>query len=171
MSQFNTIAILAPGEALGAVLAMTLADHREWRVRVFDSAEQMEIYAAIAQIDLMIVDCELSGENLPENLLYRLKDMPKTTPDVIALTRGLSAEGRLVAREAGVDEILIKPMSPLHLEERVAARLRMRDSKPWPREHRDVSFPEAASRVTYVDNVIPLDAWRRDRRDSSHPER
>jgi DNA-binding response OmpR family regulator len=93
---------------------------------------------------------------------------------VIALTRSITPPMRHQAISAGIDEVIIKPMSPRHLLGRIQARLRhrsivgvlggyrgpeRRNRAPMPKP-----YPLPARRAT--DNVIPLFP---DRRKPRHP--
>jgi len=102
---------------------------------------------------------------------------PRDLP-VIALTRAITPPMRQQAISAGIDEVLVKPMSPRHLLQRVQARLLNRSvvgalgsgyRGPERRNRTPVrpSEPRPARRQT--DNVVPLFPDRRAQRPEMGP--
>src|SRR5690606_18060333 len=75
------------------------------------------------------------------------RQLAQSAFQVIALAATVDGETGAAARRAGIDEILIKPMSPKYLLERVLARLRRSPPRPLP-------LPRPRPRVP--DNVVPL---------------
>lgn len=152
-AKLQTICIISDSAALSAVLNMVLAGHPRWRVRCFDRAAEFEEYARIAEVDLVVWDRELGTGDRVDLDLYAPND-----PDVIVLTRGLDAVGRDSCAAGGIDEVLIKPMSPVLLEERVTARLAARKigsvmGLPAGSPIGETTMPDMA-------NVVSLSAWR-----------
>ncbi len=154
-THLHTVCIISESAALSAVLNMVLAGHPQWRVRCFDTAAEFEDYARIADVDLVVWDRELGAGDRVDLDLYAPGD-----PDVIALTRGLSAIGRDSCAAGGIDEVLIKPMSPVLLEERVKARLAARKAGT----RRDIGPSQFAvdgkNAGILPGNVVSLSAWR-----------
>jgi DNA-binding response OmpR family regulator len=69
---------------------------------------------------------------------------------IIALASELTPEVKSATRDAGIDEVILKPMSPRYLVERVLARLAQTERAPARRglNKRDWS--------AFGDNVVPL---------------
>ena len=98
------------------------------------------------------------------------KPSGSTTPSsrsevqVIALSRTITPPMRHQAISAGIDEVIIKPMSPRHLLRRVQARLRPRAivsrpqrlSRPRPPQPRALQSPSPVPSRRQSDNVVPL---------------
>lgn len=121
----KTVAILAANPALSAVLAMVLEGDSRLSVRVFNDEEQLFGHMRFAPLDLLVVDFDREGRPAYEMVeAIRLnnglvsRDLP-----VIALSRAVTPPMRHQAISAGIDEVLLKPMSPRHLLQRVQARL------------------------------------------------
>ena len=93
---------------------------------------------------------------------------------VIALTRRITPPMRHQAISAGIDEVIIKPMSPRHLLSRIQIRLRTRSvvgtlgGYRGPERRDRIFTPIATSTPTRraSDNVVPLFP---DRRRPLHP--
>jgi DNA-binding response OmpR family regulator len=82
--------------------------------------------------------------------------------EVIALTRTLTRKERQEAVDAGIDEVILKPMSPAYLVERVMNRLERRAERiaaegayRGPERRRGLATPVAAYRRV-SDNVVQL---------------
>lgn len=125
-SESKVIAILTANEALSAILQMVLGEHNDLRVRVFNSEAYLSLYMHIAPVDLLVCDYDLEAEGAT-GLVQRLRAKPSIVrPDfqVVAMARTITPATRAACVRAGIDEVLVKPMSPRYLEERVLARLR-----------------------------------------------
>ncbi|PXA99347.1 hypothetical protein DMC47_03745 [Nostoc sp. 3335mG] len=173
----KTVAVLAANTALTAVLTMVLAGDSRLRVRPFESEGELFAYMRIAPLDLLVVDFDREGRpayEMVEAIRLDPRFVSRDLP-VIALTRAITPDMRHQAISAGIDEVLVKPMSPRHLLQRVQARLinrsvvglvgagyrgpERRDRAPLPRPQ-----PTPARRTT--DNIVPLFP---DRRKPRHP--
>lgn len=176
----KTIAILAANPALGALLGMVLAGDSRLRVRPFDSEAELFAYMRIAPLDLLVVDFDREGRPAYEMVEAIRLDPSFVSRDlpVIALTRGITPPMRQQAISAGIDEVVVKPMSPRHLLQRVQARLLNRSivgamgfGYRGPERRNRVptrkSEPHPARR--YTDNVVPLFPDRRTKRPDLAP--
>ncbi len=107
-------------------MASVLATDTGLRVRVFDSEAALYAYMRLAEVDVVV--CDFDCEEAPAaRLVHGLRrDLSIESPDfaVIALTRTITADMRHASIRAGIDEVIVKPMSPRHLLARVQARLR-----------------------------------------------
>lgn len=167
----KTVAILAANPALNAVLGMVLAGDTRLRVRPFDTEVELLAYMRIAPLDLAVVDFDRDGRpayEMVEGIRLDPTLVSRELP-VIALTRAITPPMREQAISAGIDEVVVKPMSPRHLLQRVQARLLRRSvvgalgGYRGPDRRNRVPFrapqPQPSRRVT--DNVIQLFPDRR----------
>lgn len=119
----KTVAVLAATPALSAILAAALAANPLLRVREFESGLALKTYMRIAPVDLLVSDYDNEADRA-DNLALALRLDPgleRRDLQIIALSRTVTALTR-----AGIDEVILKPMSPRYLVERVLSRLRRR---------------------------------------------
>jgi two-component system phosphate regulon response regulator PhoB len=146
----KTVAVLVANPALSSILSMTLAGASSLRVRPFDSEIALRSYLQLASADLVVADFD----SLParaDQLAERLRSdaaIPKRL-QIIALASELSIDTKAASIHAGIDEIIMKPMSPRYLVERVLARLA---KTTVPAERR----PSKRDWSAIGDNVVPL---------------
>src|SRR5690606_34754776 len=129
-------------------------------------------YMRIAPLDLLVVDFDREGRpayEMVEAIRLDLALVSRELP-VIALTRAITPPMRQQAISAGIDEVVVKPMSPRHLLQRVQARLLNRSvvgalgagyRGPERRNRLSVRVPEPHPARRYTDNVVPLFPDRR----------
>jgi two-component system phosphate regulon response regulator PhoB len=162
----KVIAIIAANTALSSLLAMVVAGDSRFTVRIFESEIELIAYMRIAPIDMLVCDFDRAGRpafEMVEGIRLNYELISQDVP-VIALTRAITPPMRHQAISAGIDEVVIKPMSPRHLLQRIQARLRSRtvvgelggyrgperrNRAPFPKPH-----PLPARR--YTDNIIPF---------------
>lgn len=173
----KTVAILAANPALTSVLTMVLAGDSRLRVRPFDSEAELFAYMRIAPLDLVVVDFDREGRpayEMVEAIRLDPRFISRDLP-VIALTRSITPPMRHQAISAGIDEVLVKPMSPRHLLQRVQARLINRSvvgllgsgyRGPERRDRVPMQKPQPQPTRRATDNVVPLFP---DRRKPMHP--
>ena len=163
---YKTIAVLVANPALSSILTMVLASVPSFRVRPFDSELALTIYMRLAPVDLVVTDFD--AENARADLVTRdLRDdggIERPDFQVIALASSVTPETKNLCIKAGIDEVIVKPMSPKYLLERVQSRLKLRAPA-------QASLPQAVRRITPKptagasfragNNVIPL--WPHDR--------
>ena len=161
MAASRTVAVLVGNPALSSVLSMTLSSSPSLKVRPFDSALALSVYLRVATVDLLVLD--LDSRQVPA--LQVLADLgldlgvPRPQFEVVALTAQITPALREAGPSAGIDEFIIKPMSPRYLLERVAARIPAPRSTPaLPRAPR--TPPNAGPRPA-LGNVVPL--WTNER--------
>jgi two-component system, OmpR family, phosphate regulon response regulator PhoB len=159
----RTVAILAAQPALNALLGMVLAGAPNLRVRTFESELTLQVYMRIARVDLVVVD---SDDIEVEAISLLRADDGVETPGfrAIALSALPSRELKQRCDAADVSEIVMKPMSPRYLLERVQARLKegtvlRQPRRPAVRQLVPLDFSQFA-------NVIPL--WTKDRQRPVH---
>ena len=140
----KTVAVLVANPALSSILSMTLAGAPSLRVRAFESEIALRSYLQVAGADLVVADFDgLAG------LAERLRG-DATRLQIVALASELSADSKAASILAGIDEIIMKPMSPRYLVERVLARL----AKPLMPERRKGLHKRDWS--SYGSNVVQL---------------
>lgn len=172
----KVIAIIAANPALSSLLAMVVAGDSRLKVRVFDSEIDLITYMRLAPVDMLVCDFDREGrpayemvEGIRLNGALVSQDVP-----VIALTRAITLPMRHQAISAGIDEVIIKPMSPRHLLQRIQTRLRTRSvvgvlggyRGPERRNRLAVPAPQPLPARRVTDNVVPLFP---DRRKPRHP--
>lgn len=177
----KTIGILAANPALGALLTMVLAGDSRLRVRAFGSDIELLAYMGIATLDMLVVDFDRDGRPAYEMVEAIRLDPGLVSRDlpVIALTRAITPPMRHQAISAGIDEVLVKPMSPRHLLQRVQARLLNRSvigllagGYMGPERRNRVTQPVRTTQIPArrsSDNVIPLFPDRRAARPEMEP--
>jgi len=160
----KTVAVLVANPALSSILTMVLASVPSFRVRPFDSELALTIYMRLAPVDLVVTDFD--AENARADLVTRdLRDdagIENPAFQVIALASSVTPETKNLCIKAGIDEVIVKPMSPKYLLERVQSRLRQRATA-----HQSIHqtlrrmTPKPAPDYRGGTNVIPL--WTQDR--------
>lgn len=160
----KTIAVLVANPALSSILSMVLASVPSFRVRPFESELALTIYMRLAPVDLVVTDFD--AENARADLVTRdlRADSGIERPDfqVIALASAVTPETKSLCIAAGIDEVIVKPMSPKYLLERAQSRLKQR-APAQASIHQTLRriMPKPAPQPDFTGNVIPL--WTRER--------
>jgi DNA-binding response OmpR family regulator len=158
------IAVLAANPALSSVLAMVLAGDSRLRVREFESEIALTAYMRIAPVSVLVLDFDRNGFS-PAGFVATLRADPTVADPrfrVIGLTRTIAQSMRRESLAAGIDEIVVKPMSPRHLLQRVVARLRQdgpfvtAPTYRGPDRRNRLPVTPAPHRRRLADNVIEL---------------
>ena len=152
----RTVAVLVANPALSSILSMTLAGASSLRVRPFDTQLALTTYLHLAPADLVVADFD-SVPSRADRLAQDLKaDRAIASRDlqIIALASAVTAETKRASIEAGIDEIIMKPMSPKYLVERVLARLAKKKAGQIRPERRQGLRRRDWS--SYGDNVVPM---------------
>ncbi|MEO5805996.1 hypothetical protein [Devosia sp.] len=168
----KVVAIIAASPALSSILAMVVAGDTGLRVRQFDSEAALHTYMRVAPIDVLV--CDFDSEEAPaDRLVYALRrDESISNADfaAVALTRTITAEMRHTSIRSGIDEVIVKPMSPRHLLARVQARLRTQRALvtgengyrgPDRRDRISFGVTPVQHQRRYTDNVVALFPDRR----------
>jgi two-component system phosphate regulon response regulator PhoB len=162
----RTVAVCTASPALTAILSAVLAGKVGLRVREFESPSGLVTYMRLAPVALLVCDMEdaelVSALRADDRIIDR--DF-----DVVALSRTLTRAERETAAASGIDEVVLKPMSPAYLLERVVARLEQKAERIAPQQgsyrgrerRRSPSAPVATYRRA-TDNVVQLfpDSWQ-----------
>lgn len=155
----RTVAVLVANPALSSILSMTLAGVSSLRVRPFETQLALTTYLRLAPADLVVADfdsipsrADKLADDLRRDRVIGARDL-----QVIALASELTPEIKMASIHAGIDEIIMKPMSPKYLVERVLARLAKKkaSSAPPPRPEMRLSLRKR-DWSSFGDNVVPL---------------
>jgi two-component system phosphate regulon response regulator PhoB len=118
------VAVLVPNPALSSILSMVLASTPSLRVEPFESRAALTAHMRQAPVDLVVCDFE-DADGIARDLRSDAAPHGRGV-EIIALSSTVDSDSRRRAAEAGIDEVIVKPMSPRYLLERVQARLRQR---------------------------------------------
>jgi response regulator RpfG family c-di-GMP phosphodiesterase len=154
----RTVAVLVANPALSSILSMTLAGAPSLRVRPFESQLALTTYLRLAPVDLIVADFDSEtarADRLAEELHADSK-LERRDFQVIALASSLDIQAKAASMHAGIDEIIMKPMSPKYLVERVLARLARRMPSVKPLRPVARTSPPAEGWARFGDNVVPL---------------
>ena len=152
----KTVAVLVANPALSSILSMTLAGASSLRVRPFDTQLALMTYLHLAPADLVVADFDSiasRADRLAEDLKH---DRAIASPglQIIALASTLTPETKAASIHAGIDEIIMKPMSPKYLVERVLARLaKKKAASARPERRASLRRKDWSS---FGDNVVPM---------------
>jgi len=151
----KVIAVLTASPALSSILGAVLTTVPDLQVRSFESEVALIGYMRFCAVDLVV--CDFDYERTPADMLVReLRAdgmLVRRNFHAIALTGTVRPDMRARAAECGIDEIIVKPMSPKYLLERVQARLNNPDAPPRARLRVVHSAPRT---MAHRDNVVPL---------------
>jgi DNA-binding response OmpR family regulator len=152
----KTVAVLVANTALSSILSMTLAGSPSLRVRPFDTRLALTTYLHLAPADLVVADFDSANARADLLAADLRHDAAIHSPglQIIALASSLTADAKAASIHAGIDEIIMKPMSPRYLVERVLARLAKRERKIPPRPDRHLS--RMRDWTSFGDNVVAL---------------
>jgi len=120
----EVVAIFVSNPALGSILAAVLAANPGLRVRSFESQLALGTYMRLAPVDLIVADfdSDVPAHHLAIDLRADLQ-IERRDFQLLALASAITPELKTVSVRSGIDEIILKPMSPKYLLERVLSRL------------------------------------------------
>lgn len=156
----KTVAVCTASPALTAILSAVLAGKTGLRIRQFESKAGLTTYMQLAPVALLVCDIE------DADMVAALRGDERLAGsglEVIALTRTLTRAQRQMAVASGIDEVILKPMSPAYLLERVLTRLERRSDKiavqagyRGPARRSEVTSMPLAAYRPLGDNVVQL---------------
>ena len=129
-----TIAVVSSSPALASILAAAMRHRNSWHVRSFTSLRELGTYMRIAPVAVIVSDYELADGTISD-FASSIRQGDLAAPDglsIIALARAITADLRRECLASSVDELIVKPMSPAYIEERVEARLRAQGHPRMP---------------------------------------
>ena len=153
----RTVAVCTASPALTAILSAVLAAKVGLRVRQFESKAGLTTYMQLAPVALLV--CDIEDAEMVAEIRHDSKIADRSL-EVIALARAITRKERQQAVVSGIDEVIVKPMSPAYLMERVLDRLVRRSERITAEEHRperrhSQTTPVAGYR-RITDNVVQL---------------
>ena len=161
--QAKVVAVLAASPALTSILGAVLRGHRSLRVRQFESLLALQTYMRLTAVDLVV--CDFDSEDEPANVVARTlrfdSSLQRRDFQVIALASTITTNTKQASLACGITEVIVKPMSPKYLLERVLSRLRsgLPDGTyvgPERRRSAAADMPPMVSYAGYGDNVVQL---------------
>ncbi|HTJ59525.1 MAG TPA: hypothetical protein VL418_18475 [Devosiaceae bacterium] len=162
----KVVAILAASPALSSILAAVLAATPNLRVRVFESPIALQTYMRLSPVDLLVSDFD--SDPAPADSLAGMLRLDERVMrrefQIIALAGRVTAAVKQASIGNGIDEVIVKPMSPKYLLERVLSRLKQPAPQitagPYQGPERRGRLAAAPAGVLAArrlgDNVIPL---------------
>ncbi len=157
----RTIAVLVANPALSSILSMVLASVPSFRVRPFESELALVTYMRLAPVDIVVTDFDSTAARA-DRVTRDLRADQAIPHDyqVIALASVVSPETKDLCIASGIDEVIVKPMSPKYLLERVQSRIARRAASLAGYRPVRPTSPRRPDFSQYG-NVIPL--WTRER--------
>ena len=152
----RTVAVCTASPALTAILSAVLAAKVGLRVRQFESRAGLTTYMQLAPVALLV--CDIEDADMVSDIRND-KALADSNLEVIALARVITRKERQQAVASGIDEIIVKPMSPAYLMERVLDRLVRRSERIAAEENQVERRRQQAPVAGYrriADNVVQL---------------
>ena len=162
----KVVAVIAANPALSSILTMVLAATSNLRVRQFESQTALATYMRLSPVDLLV--CDFDCEEAPASVLARSLRFDETVVrrdfQIIALASSVTENTKQASIASGIDEVIVKPMSPKYLLERVQSRLKRvaaqvaggRYKGPERRGRLPVESATINAFARGSDNVVPL---------------
>lgn len=140
---------------------MVLASVPSFRVRPFESELALVTYMRLAPVDIVVTDFD-SASARADRVTRDLRADQNIAHEyqVIALASVVSPETKDLCIASGIDEVIVKPMSPRYLLERVQSRIARRAASLAGYRPVRAASPCRPDFSQYG-NVIPL--WTRER--------
>ncbi len=150
------VAILTSSPALSSILSMVLDCEEHLNVQSFDRPNVLKTHLRIAPVDLIICDYEIGETLAPQLAIDMRRQLPTRQFQMIVLSNFISAELKQSCNFAAIDEVIVKPMSPLFLRDRVVARLEKTDQSRDSLLTQENTSIQAIPAIKVPDNVVPL---------------
>jgi two-component system phosphate regulon response regulator PhoB len=162
----KVVAVIAANPALSSILTMVLAATSNLRVRQFESQTALATYMRLSPVDLLV--CDFDCEEAPASVLARSlrfdESVVRRDFQIIALASSVTENTKQASIASGIDEVIVKPMSPKYLLERVQSRLKRvaaqvaggRYQGPERRGRLPVESATINAFARGSDNVVPL---------------
>lgn len=115
------VLILTDSAALGSILAASLADENivtHFAETVRDAVGLLRLH----RVKFLISDFEVAGQNVLGFVPALRRAVPYRDFETITLTRAIDNDVQNICRSVGIDEVIVKPMSPRFLRERLITR-------------------------------------------------
>ena len=153
------VAILTSSPALGSILSMVLDCEECLILQNFSRPQNLERHMRIVPIDLIVCDYDMGDSSAPELAISLRTSNLQRNFKMIVLAETMSRQTRQACKFAAIDEVIIKPMSPLFIRDRVLARLNEKEKTVYGRQEKPFdkkgNFP-GREYTTKDNNVISL---------------
>lgn len=112
------IAVISPNEAFSAIVGMVMQDWHDLTVTHFSDSAAL----ALSGLQPIAIVCNFEfGSGFYETFAPHIEALRAVGAiATVATVRSLDSWTRIRCVNSGIDEVLIKPISPLHLAERIA---------------------------------------------------
>jgi two-component system OmpR family response regulator len=153
MREQDHILIVDDDEGIRELLRQNLQRY-DFAVSTAAGGKQMRAVLAAGQVDLIVLDLMLPGEDGLQ-LCRQLHEGPGCPPPILMLTALNEEADRVLGLEMGADDYLAKPFAPRELVARVRAilrRSRMVQAAPAP----------TASKPAPQESILRFGEWRLD---------
>ncbi len=117
------VGILTSSPALGSILAMVLDCEEHLVVQIFSSAHNLKQHMRIVPVDLIICDYDMGNSSAPKLAINLRATELRRDFKIIVLAEFISAQTRQACKFSAIDEVIVKPMSPIFVRDRVLSHL------------------------------------------------
>ena len=145
------VAILTSNPALGSIIGMVLDCEERLNVQTFSQVERLRCHMRIAPVDMVICDHRVEHRTGAQICIELRRERPNRRFAFLLLTEKVDRALKQVCRFAGIDEVIVKPMSPLFIRERVVNRLEKLSEESFSLPDIPPVLPAAGT-----DNVVSL---------------
>lgn len=145
------VAVLTSNPALGAIIGMVLDCEERLNVQTFSQVERLRCHMRIAPVDMVICDHHVEHRTGTQICIELRRERPNRRFAFLLLADQVDSALKQACRFAGIDEVVVKPMSPLFIRERVISRLEKQSREPFVLPDIPPILPAAG-----VNNVISL---------------
>lgn len=160
-----SIAMLAGNPALAGILQRALRDDGGHEVASFVGIEALTTFLRISPIDVVLLDTDLPGSPVVDIAKGLRQHLRLASPDfrIIALTRTPTPFHRPL-RDAGIDRVLVKPVTPGQVLETVEAMFQPLRAVALAASQPHLPAASSTASPARIGNVIPLFGEGRTRR-------
>jgi len=144
---------------------MMLEGDEQLHIEQFTEVSMLMAHMRIAPLDMIVMDYHLERITAAQLVLDLRRNPGQRKFQTLVMTSIVSAEIKLACKFARIDEVIIKPMSPVFLKERVLSRLQIQHfvkdalkdqgapGVSLQQQKNDVHSEQTAS---WPENVVPL---------------
>ncbi|MCF6303101.1 MAG: response regulator [Devosiaceae bacterium] len=166
----KTVAVLTQSPALSSIIAMVLDCEEDLNVQIFGRAELLKRHARIVPNDLIVCDFQIGSSTAPK-LAIELRQMNSEKRfSFIMLTAHVDTQIRQACAFANIDEVIVKPMSPLFLRDRVLAQLQLAQNSSSSSQDTGRDEREAKPTMPVSSNIVNFRRESHSINNDRHPE-
>lgn len=152
----KNVAVLTQSPALSSIIAMVLDCEEHLNVQTFSNGEVLKRHARIAPIDLIISDYQVGASSAPQLAIELRQISSKPTFRFILLATYVDAQIKQACTFANIDEVIVKPMSPLFLRDRVLAQLQSAPGNFSAAQYLNIDNYNMDQNAPSPDNIVYL---------------